>query len=150
MTAAGRDINRAAALERLVAVMEGLREDRLDTLETVYAPQARFVDPFNAVEGVEAIRGVFAHGFRQCPGMRFSVTARAVDGDHGLLRWRMRCGEAPGALVIEGMTEVVLADDGQVLLHEDHWDPAAQIYEQVPLLGWLMRRIKRRLTAPLD
>ncbi|MFP4640121.1 MAG: nuclear transport factor 2 family protein [Guyparkeria sp.] len=150
MTTAGRGINRAAALERLVAVMEELRADRLDTLETVYAPQARFVDPFNAVEGVPAIRGIFAHGFRQCPGMRFSVTARAVDGDHGLLRWRMRCGEEPGALVIEGMTEVVLADDGRVLLHVDHWDPAAQIYERVPLLGWLLRRIRRRLAVPRD
>ncbi len=148
MTVAGRGINRAAALERLVAVMEGLREDRLETLDAVYAPQAHFVDPFNAVEGVAAIRGVFAHGFRQCPGMRFVVTARAVDGDHGLLRWRMRCGEEAGALVIEGMTEVLLDDDGRVLEHVDHWDPAAQVYERVPLLGWLMRRIRRRLAAP--
>lgn len=146
MTLPGRDLNRAAALERYVAVMEGLRVDNLDALATVYAEQARFVDPFNAVRGIEAIEAVFAHGFARCPGMRFVVMGRAVDGDRALLRWRMHCGAS--GLSIEGMSELVLGRDGRVVEHVDYWDPAAQLYERVPVLGWLMRRIRRRLAAP--
>lgn len=148
MTVPGRDLNRAAALERYVAVMEGLRVDHLEALATVYTEQARFVDPFNEVRGIEAIEAVFAHGFAQCPGMRFVVQARAVDGDRALLRWRMHCDDSAHGLSIEGMSELVLGRDGRVVEHVDYWDPAAQLYERVPVLGWLMRRIRRRLAAP--
>ncbi|MDG4868500.1 nuclear transport factor 2 family protein [Guyparkeria sp. 1SP6A2] len=143
-----RGLNRAAALERYVAVMEGLRPDNLDTLDAVFVADARFVDPFNDVRGIQAIRAVFAHGFSQCRGMRFEVSARAVDGERGLLRWRMSCGEGRGAWKIDGMSEVIVAADGRIAAHLDYWDPAGQLYERVPLLGWLMRRIRRRLAAP--
>ena len=116
---------RREGLDHLVAVMEALTEDRLATLAEVYARDARFVDPFNDVTGVASIRRVFAHGFRQCPGMRFFVLSRGLDGDRGLLRWHMRCGEAEGAPVIDGMTEVTLDVDGRVTEHIDHWDPKA-------------------------
>ena len=148
MSVPGQGINLHAALERYVAVMEALRADNLASLDTVLTPEARFVDPFNDVCGVAAIRAVFAHGFRQCPGMRFSVAARAVDGHRGLLRWRMTCDARTGGLAVEGMAELTLAPDGRVAEHVDYWDPAAQLYERVPVLGWLMRRIRRRLAVP--
>lgn len=150
MSVPEESVRRTEGLERLVAVMEALTADRLDTLAEIYAPEARFVDPFNDVRGVASIRRVFAHGFRQCPGMRFAVLSRGLDGDRGLLRWRMHCGEDESAPVIDGMTEVRLDAEGRVAEHVDHWDPAAQLYERVPLLGWLMRRIRRRLSVPDD
>ena len=148
MTVPGHGLNLQAAVERYVAVMEALRADNLATLDTVLTPEARFVDPFNDVRGIEAIRAVFAHGFEQCPGMRFHVFARAVDGQHALLRWRMTCESASTDLAIEGMSELTLAPDGRVAAHVDYWDPAAQLYERVPVLGWLLRRVRRRLAAP--
>ncbi|WP_322521778.1 nuclear transport factor 2 family protein [Guyparkeria halophila] len=148
MSVPGRGLNNAAALERYVGVMENLRADHLGALETVYANGARFVDPFNEVRGIEAIQAVFAHGFAQCPGMRFLVQARAVDGDCALLRWRMQCDTSSPGLSIEGMSELKLGGDGRVVEHVDYWDPARQLYERVPVLGWLMRRIRARLAAP--
>ena len=148
MTLPGHGVNLSAAVERYVAVMEALTADNLDSLESVLTPEARFVDPFNDVCGIAAVRAVFAHGFEQCPGMRFVVSARAVDGQHALLRWRMTCETGKPGLVVEGMSELTLTADGRVAAHIDYWDPASQLYERVPLLGWLMRRIRRRLAAP--
>lgn len=148
MSVPGRGLNQAAALERYVGVMEDLCADDVEALGAVYASGARFVDPFNDVRGIDAIQAVFAHGFAQCPGMRFMVQARAVDGDRALLRWRMECETSPQGLSIEGMSELVLGADGLVVEHVDYWDPATQLYERVPVLGWLMRRIRRRLAAP--
>jgi len=148
MSMPGRGLSKVAALERYVGVMESLRADHLGALETVYADEARFVDPFNEVRGIEAIQKVFAHGFAQCPGMRFLVQARAVDGDCALLRWRMQCDTSSQELSIEGMSELRLGGDGRVVEHVDYWDPAAQLYERVPVLGWLMRRIRARLATP--
>ena len=149
MSLPGRGVNLGASLERYVAVMEALRAGNLESLDTVMRPEARFVDPFNDVRGVDAIRAVFAHGFQQCPGMRFFVASRALDGHRALLRWQMVCDAGPGGLVIEGMSELTFSADGLVAEHVDFWDPASQLYERVPLLGWLMRRIRRRLAAPM-
>jgi hypothetical protein len=33
-------------------------------------------------------------------------------------------------------------------LHLDHWDAAAQVYEQIPLLGSVLRVLRRKLSLP--
>jgi steroid delta-isomerase len=38
--------------------------------------------------------------------------------------------------------------DGRVVYHRDYWDAAGELYERIPLLGALMRGVRRRLRAP--
>ena len=40
---------------------------------------------------------------------------------------------------------VWVAADGRVAYHRDYWDAAEEVYEKIPLLGGLLRWIKRRL-----
>ena len=35
--------------------------------------------------------------------------------------------------------------DGRVLSHLDHWDAGGQFYARLPVLGTLIRLVKRRL-----
>jgi hypothetical protein len=51
------------------------------------------------------------------------------------------------AISVPGMSFVRFDDQGKVVEHIDYWDPAAGIYEQLPLLGTLMRYLRRRLSA---
>ncbi|WP_413888997.1 hypothetical protein [Candidatus Aalborgicola defluviihabitans] len=37
--------------------------------------------------------------------------------------------------------------DGRILDHRDYWDAAEELYEKLPLLGGLMRWLKRRANA---
>ena len=43
---------------------------------------------------------------------------------------------------------VKFAPDGRISEHIDHWDAAAQFYERIPVLGWLIRKVRRRLELP--
>jgi hypothetical protein len=54
---------------------------------------------------------------------------------------------ARGAQCIEGATHIVFDAGGAVLLHRDYWDAAEELYEKLPLLGTLMRWLKRRFAA---
>jgi hypothetical protein len=36
------------------------------------------------------------------------------------------------------------APDGRIAMHRDYWDAAEELYEKLPLLGGLMRWLKRR------
>jgi hypothetical protein len=53
----------------------------------IYAPDARFKDPFNEVQGVPAIQGSFEHMFEALDQPRFVVTGRVVQGQQCFLTW---------------------------------------------------------------
>ena len=40
-----------------------------------------------------------------------------------------------------------VAPTGRVVAHRDYWDAAEELYEKLPVLGALMRLLKRRLRA---
>ena len=46
---------------------------------------------------------------------------------------------------IHGSSHLRFAHDGRVAYHRDYWDAAEELYETLPLLGSLLRWIKRRL-----
>jgi hypothetical protein len=39
---------------------------------------------------------------------------------------------------------LVLDEAGRITLHRDYWDAAEELYEKLPLIGGLMRWLKRR------
>ena len=135
-------------LARLAAFYEHLTPASLDRLGELYAPSARFIDPFNDVSGLPALRRVFEHMFENLVAPRF-VVLEALGGEHsGFLLWtfQFRRGQAREQQIL-GTTHLRFDDEGRVLLHHDHWDAAGQLYETLPLLGPLMRWLRRRLSA---
>jgi steroid Delta-isomerase len=133
-------------LDRLIDFYQGLQPADLARLPQLYAADARFKDPFNEVQGVAAIEHVFAHMFRRLGGPRFVVTERIDGGAQAFLSWDFLF-TLPGESAerrIRGATHLRFDADGRVTLHRDYWDAAEELYEQLPLLGTLMRWLKRR------
>lgn len=143
--AAGADA-RAAALARF---FEELSPQRLDALGEVYAPDARFRDPFNEVRGVAAIRALFEDMYRRLDRPRFRVSACFAGPEGLVLAWefsfRFR-GGAGAPHVVRGLSHLRLDAAGRVLHHEDYWD-SAELYDKVPLLGALVRALRRRVAC---
>lgn len=131
---------RAAAL---IARYETLTLAGLDALVDLYAEDCRFKDPFNEVRGRAALRRVFAHMFETVKSPRFIVHEALVEGDQGFLGWDFHAGD----LVIRGASHLRFDAAGLVATHRDYWDAAEELYEKLPVLGSLMRLLKRRLRA---
>lgn len=140
----------AARVATLVAAFETLRPESLPALGELYAADARFVDPFNEVRGRQAVVGIFAHMFAQVEIPRFVVRERIVDAAAGkaVLVWDFHFRAAGRERRIHGSSWLVFAADGRVAEHRDYWDAAGELYAQLPLLGPLMRWLRRRLAAP--
>jgi hypothetical protein len=135
-------------LERYARFWEELSAARLPALADLLARDVRFKDPFNDVRGVAAtmavMRAMFDHG---SPSFAISERALGAAGT-GFLRWRCTIARARGpAIVLEGVSEIRFDAAGLVIEHVDHWDAAEQVYEHVPVLGALLRMVKRRLSA---
>lgn len=134
-------------VERIAQVFSALTPDRLDTLAQIYHPAARFEDPFQTVRGLPAIEAVFAHMYQRLGEPRFEVRRCLEHGSDCVLLWdfvfRLQGPRSP-LHRLAGASHLVLDDDGLIVDHVDHWDPARGLYEHLPVLGPLMRWVRRR------
>ena len=149
----------AERVDALVQLFECLAPDQLDQLAALYAPEVRFRDPFNDVKGLAAMRHIFADMYEQLIEPRFSVRHVAAQGNVLYLAWDFDFGVRVMGRTrqqhIEGMSECHWRcdrlSDGRmqwlIHAHWDHWDAATQVYAQLPLVGGLMRWLRRRLSS---
>ena len=136
----------AAGLEKAVVFFESLSLQSTAALADIYTDDAYFKDPFNEVRGLAEITRIFAHMFAQVDAPRFVVTTSVAQGEDAFLTWdflfRMkRFSTAPQC--IRGASHLRFSADGRVSFHRDYWDAAEELYEKLPVLGTLMRGLKR-------
>ncbi len=144
-------MNAEAAVDRIVMLFEGLTAKDVRRLDTFYTLDARFKDPFNEVRGVADIQRIFAHMFEALEAPRFVITSRLAQGHGCFLAWEFRfCfrGYRKGQeQVVRGASHLELAEDGRIAMHRDYWDAAEEVYEKLPVIGGLMRWLKRRAAS---
>lgn len=129
---------------------ENISPATLSDLATVCHEDILFKDPFNEVNGVEAYRSLLTDMFKSAPDIKFKVLHCAYDGDICFLRWDSQAtikalGKKPW--LVKGMTELSFAEDGRVIAHIDHWDAASQFYERLPVIGAVLKLIRRRVAS---
>jgi ketosteroid isomerase-like protein len=140
-----------AALQRVVLFYEQLQPTDLPRLADIYTADAQFKDPFNEVQGIAAIAGIFNHMFDSLEAPRFVITQQVQQGNQCFVTWdflfamtQIRGGQTQ---TIRGASHLVLREDQgtwRVAVHRDYWDAAEELYEKLPVLGSLMRWLKRR------
>ncbi len=134
-------------LDDLVGFFETLTPQRLEHFPEFYAADAWFKDPFNEVRGVDAIRHIFEHMFRQVENPRFVVTDRMAEANRAMLVWEFRFSRQGAPQIIRGTSHLHFDAEGRVIRHRDYWDAAEELYMTLPVIGWLMRRLRRALSA---
>ena len=142
------DGNMPASLAALVSWFEQLTPESLAQMPAHYVSDARFKDPFNDVQGLTHIRQVFVHMFQNLHDPRFVVTGSVQQAEQAFLTWEFRFRfkrfDSVTTQTIRGATHLVFNQDGKVVIHRDYWDAAEELYEKLPVVGGLMRWLKRR------
>lgn len=133
--------------ERIATFFETLSRESLARLDSIYAHDARFKDPFNDVLGVPAIAHIFSHMFDQLDSPTFKVGTRIVDGDQLMLGWVFSFRRGGRPIEVRGVTHMILDGDGRISLHRDYWDVAEELYSKLPLIGAPIRWLAARLSA---
>ena len=139
----------AAPVARVIAFYQTLTRESLGELAEIYCAEARFKDPFNEVTGVAAIAAIFEAMFDQLEAPRFRVTEAIGDDRRACLVWEFEFrnprlnGGKPEC--IRGASWLEFDDRGRVSLHRDYWDAAEELYEKLPVVGALVRWLRRRI-----
>jgi len=141
-------MNNRQATENLAIFFETLSPQSVGQLHTVYDAQARFKDPFNEVQGLPEIERIFRHMYVALEEPHFVVTGQVVDGAQAFLTWefcfRFKRFDTTTMQAVRGASHVVFNEQGLVTMHRDYWDAAEELYEKLPILGGLMRWLKKR------
>jgi len=125
--------------------LETLTPETLSRLGDHVVDDVRFKNPFNDVRGVEAMEQVFRHMFETVGPVHFTVRDCAGDATTCMMSWRFEAVLRRRPWAFEGTSVIRFAADGRVAEHIDHWDAAAAFYERLPLIGWLLAWLRRRL-----
>lgn len=112
----------------------------------LYAQDAYLNDTLAAIEGVDAIEAYFIDAVSGDRALQVTFLGTAVQDIDVYVRWRMAMtvpslnrGEP---IVSHGVTQFRFDADHRVLLHKDFWDSGSGLYEHVPVLGRIIRRLR--------
>ena len=137
-------------VQRVIDFFQQLQAADVQRLSQLYVDDAFFKDPFNEVHTRQGVERIFAHMFVALDGPRFVIRDAVLQGDQCFLTWdflfRMK-RFSRGEQCIRGATQIRFAPDGRIALHRDWWDAAEELYEKLPVLGALMRWLKRRANS---
>jgi len=139
---------------RVVQFYETLSPQGVALIKDFYCVDALFKDPFNEVQGVDAVAAIFSHMFDALIQPRFVITQQVQQGAHCFVTWDflfvMRKFEPNITQTIRGASHLVFRlEDGvwRVAVHQDYWDAAEELYEKLPIVGALMRWLKKRANS---
>jgi steroid delta-isomerase len=139
----------AAPIDRFIGFFEGLEQSDLGLIGDIYTDDVHFVDPFSDFHGLPTLTGIFEAMFTKMRDYRLEVHEFGMIGpDTGFVRWTMygyvkQLGK--DIWIVEGGSLVRFAEDGRVREQIDYWDAASQMYERLPVIGWVLRKIRQKL-----
>ena len=122
-----------------------LSPQSLKHVSGLYHENARFQDPFNDVQGHEAISSVFKHMFDNTVDPKFRILDTQSSEPLAWVSWTFSVGVFGKVVDIDGMTRFEFAEDGRVLYHRDYWD-ASQLYEQIPIAGRIIGFLRKKMS----
>jgi hypothetical protein len=139
-----------AAIERFADFISRLSEENIRAkARKVYSPDAYLNDTLKESIGIDRIEAYFIETARAAEEITAKVEDVAESGGNYYFRWTMdvrfkkfKKGETVRSI---GMSHIRFNSAGQVVLHQDYWDSGSNLFEHIPVVGWLIRRIKARL-----
>ncbi|WP_428821077.1 nuclear transport factor 2 family protein [Microbulbifer sp. MCCC 1A16149] len=122
------------------------------SIAEVYAENVEFSDPVHRIQGLGDMQGYFAGVAKNLQECRFEFDQTLIEGNTLNLWWTMhyRHPRLSGGklLSLRGASLLRLdLEQDRVLAHEDIYDLGAMVYEQVPLLGSVLRYVKRGIAG---
>ena len=144
---AGHSEDLAEALKRAYC---SLASGNTDALAPLYSDDVYFEDPSHGIQGKAALLERFQQLYSNVESCSFRFHQTLDTGGEIFLAWTMilrQRGPTRGEAVrVEGASFLKIRS-GRISYHRDYFDLGAFVYENVPVLGSIIKRIKQRLVS---
>lgn len=117
-------------------------------LSGIYADNIRFRDPFHQINGLDAMTEYFSGLYENVEHIQFDFGRCWFDNDCAFIRWTMTYQHprinSGKRVTVDGGSELTW-QDGKIIAHQDFFDAGQMLYEHLPLLRWLIKKLKERM-----
>lgn len=141
----------AQALARFAEFFSSFSADRIERLlPATYADDIYFNDTLKAIRGRQALAHYLAESAAAVEQCTVDILDQAAsDSGEYWLRWKMMIRFKKLRRGVDtwtvGASHLRFNADGLVVYHQDYWNAADGLFQHVPLLGWMIGKIKQRL-----
>lgn len=130
-------------LPRLLSWFEQLSPQTLGQIKDIYHAQCYFKDPFNEFYERKSLEKLFAEMFVKLEKPSFVINETLSEGRSTFIVWQFHFVLRQRNVQINGSSHVKFDDQGLVTFHRDYWDAAEELYEKLPVIGFVMKQLKK-------
>lgn len=135
-------------LPDISAFFNAFNKDNIDLADQFYAEDIVFEDPIVQIKGLKDLKKYYAGMYKNVISIRFDFHDVITEGDRQVGVWTMhlRAKNLNGGeeVAVKGTSHVVYKD-GKAIYHRDYFDMGAFLYEHIPVLGTVIRKLKELL-----
>ena len=124
-----------------------LSVEKIDRMSELYNENALFQDPLHQAKGLPSIQQYFRRTMMNVSECRFSIDEVVSEQGRAFINWKMtfnhpklnkgRETDVPGASLIKF--------NQRIIYHRDYFDLGCMIYEHIPVLGKVIKKVKHRI-----
>lgn len=139
-----------SVITQFIQYYTDMDSEPLSILADLYHPDAVLTDPFGQHQGLPDIQRYFAQLLANVGHCRFAVDSPLVQGQQFAVSWVMDFSHprlsGGKTLQLPGCSMVHIQDQ-MIIRQRDYYDAGEMLYEHLPVLGWAIRNVKKRVAS---
>jgi predicted ester cyclase len=136
-------------VDLLKSFYQNLNKDNMELVDEFYDSNVKFADPIVSLSGSAAVKAYYTKLYQNVKTINFDFKDMIESGDTVVAIWimtlqtdKLNNGEP---FKVEGNSIVKFKDTGKAVYHRDYFDMGEFIYERLPVLGFVIKKIKVRM-----
>lgn len=136
-------------IDKFSSFYTDLASMQVSELGTIYSVDVTFIDPIAEHKGIEAVQTYFSNLLHNAKHCTFTIHEKLeTTAGNFAVTWTMvytssRINKGK-PISVDGITMLKL-NNGEISFHRDYYDLGQMVYENVPVLGRIIKKIKRGL-----
>ena len=126
-------------VKNYINLFNNLSSENINEFDDLISKDIVFIDPFNKIKGINAFKKIFYHMFENVKDPKFLIIDYSINNQRVFLKWKMTFFAFKSLQTIEGISELLLNDDGKVFSHTDYWDSLSGLFIKIPFIGYFYR-----------
>lgn len=141
------DRQKTTLLNDFKAFYQQANSSNLERMDRIYTQDVEFRDPLHTILGILALKSHFKNLSAKSNCVEFQYTDEQCSENSATIGWYMELSHSARAggktIKLRGVTQIRFTD--RIYYHEDFYDLGAMLYQQIPVLGAIVRFVNNRV-----
>ena len=119
-----------------------------DVLQKIYTDDVKFVDPVKSIHGLDKLSEYFEVLYKRVEKCHFTLNSSIPNSNSHSLEWEMQLQHKNISrrqeIKLDGASFIEF-NNGKVCYHRDYYDLGALLYEHLPILGLVIKKVRHAI-----